>query len=145
MARVIIVVDLGHFRAYRVTKSAMESPKVELIESYDTLEAHGRLGDKLTDKAGRFGMGGEQGNLKGYGEPHNLELESMRRVTKQIARDINAVIQSEDLPKWYLAAGKRINNQILDNLDPSVKGKLWKNLKAVLTKVHKSELLDRFE
>jgi hypothetical protein len=51
---IIITADLGHFKAYRITKDPLEtSPIVTLIESYDSIEGHGKLGDKLSDAAGK--------------------------------------------------------------------------------------------
>jgi len=77
MDKIIIVADLGHFKAYRVSKKPMESARTTLIGSYDFIEAHGKLGDKLSDTAGRFGMkGGKKGAAKGYGEAHNIKTES---------------------------------------------------------------------
>ena len=146
MDKVIIAVDLGHFKAYKVTKQEHESPKIQLIESYDSLEAHGKLSDKLSDTSGRFAMGGgKNGAAKGYGEPHNLKLEMEKKAAKLISNDINAIIRKEGLPKWYLAASKMINSQILDNLDAGVKAKLDKNIMSNLTNIEKSDIIKHFD
>lgn len=146
MDKIIIAVDLGHFKAYKVTKQEHESPKIQLIECYDSIEAHGKLSDKLSDTSGRFGMGGgKNGAAKGYGEPHNIELEMEKKAAKLISNDINAIIKKEGSPKWYLAASKMINSQILDNLDAGVKAKLDKNIMSNLTKTDKSDIMKHFE
>jgi hypothetical protein len=146
MAKVIIAVDLGHFKAYKVVKNELESPKIQLIESYDSVEAHGRLSDKLSDTSGRFGMaGGKNGAAKGYGEPHNMELEMEKKAAKLIAKDINSIISKEAPSKWYLAASKKLNSQILDGLESGVKAKLDKNITSNLTKTDKSEIMKYFE
>jgi hypothetical protein len=146
MNKVIIAVDLGHFKAYKVTKNDLESPRIQLIESYDSIEAHGRLSDKLSDASGRFGMGGgKNGAAKGYGEPHNMELEMEKKAAKLIAKDINTIIKKEGSPKWYLAASKMINSQILDNLEAGVKAKLDKNITSDLTKTDKSDIMNYFK
>ena len=146
MDKVIIAVDLGHFKAYKVTKQEHESPKIQLIESYDSVEAHGKLSDKLSDTAGRFAVGGgKNGAAKGYGEPHNIELEMEKKAAKLISNDINAIIKKEGSPKWYLAASKMINSQILDNLETSVKAKLDKNITSDLTKTDKSDIMKYFK
>jgi len=146
MEKVIIAVDLGHFKAYKVTKNDLESPRIQLIESYDSIEAHGKLSDKLSDKAGRDGMkGGKNGAAKGYGEPHNMELEMEKKAIRLIAKDINTIIKKEGSPKWYLAASKMINSQILDNLETSVKAKLDKNITSDLTKTDKSDIMKYFK
>ncbi len=145
MDKIIITVDLGHFKAYRVSKNPMESAKTKLIESYDSIEGHGRLGNKLSDGAGRFGTGGgKNGAPKGYGEPHNLLIENEKKLAKMIANDINALIAREGYVRWYLAAARKINRQIIENLTPSVKARLVKNITADLTKINKSEILSYF-
>ncbi len=146
METIIITVDLGHFRAYKVKKDSLEGTRIQQIESYDSIESHVKLGDRLSDTAGRFGLaGGKNGAAKGYGEPHNLELETNRRLIKMIAKSINDLILSEKYTKWYLAAGNEINSQIVENLDPNVSAKLKKNIKSNLTKISKSEVMDYFK
>jgi hypothetical protein len=141
---VIILADLGHFRAYKVSKGAMDRVKIELIESFDTLEGHGKFGEKVTDSAGRFGVdGGRLG--AGFGEPHNIELETKKRLIKLIAQDINALVKRESCHKWYFAASKTINNQIIEYLDLDIQKKLEKNIPSNLTKVKITDILRYFE
>lgn len=145
MKKLIIAVDLGHFKAYRISKKPHESVRTELIGSYDSIEGHGKLGDKLSDGAGVFGMsGGKNGAAKGYGDPNNLELETEKKLIKMIAKDINRIVTRENCP-WYLAAVKRINRQIVKYLSPEVKDRLGKNITSDLTKTTKSEILAFFE
>lgn len=142
---VIVVADLGHFKAYRVTREALESPKVQLIESYDSLEGHGKLVDKFSDMAGRFGRGGGKDEpVMDSGERHSIELEMEKRLIKMIAEDIDSVIMREKCEKWHLAAGEKINRQVVENLKPHVRDKLDKNVAADLTKIEKSGILSYF-
>jgi hypothetical protein len=145
MSTIIITVDFGHFKAYRVTRDPLGRPIVDLIESYDSVEGHGKLGDKLSDIAGRFVGGGGRGEVaKGYGEPHHLESEIGKKLVKMIAMDINALIKKEDCENWFLAAGDKINKEIIENLEPKVKSKLAKNITVNLTKTPKSEICSHF-
>jgi hypothetical protein len=145
MNKLIIVVDLGHFKVYRVSKNILESPRIDNVKTYDNIEAHARLGEKLSDDAGRFGLLGGKKGVKGYGEPHNIKLEAKKKQIKNIANDINDLIKKRKCNEWCLAAGKNINKQILDNLAPSVRAKLIINIISDLTKKHKSELLSCFK
>lgn len=145
MSKLIIAVDLGHFKAYKVSKKPLESERVEMIESFDNTDAHGKIGEKLSDSAGQFGLGGGKNGIKGYGEPHNMEIENKKRAVKWLANNINELIFRENCKKWYLAAGKKINNRLVDCLDPDVKAKLSKNIASDLTKVKKSEILSYFQ
>lgn len=144
MNEIIVVADLGHFKAYRVSRAPLESARIEMLKSYDAVAAHGRLGEKLSDKAGRFGAKGGKNGIKGYGEPHNIEQENKRRLVKQIAENISMIVKEGKFKKWHLAASGNINNQIIGNLDPSVKSGLDKNILSDLTKVRKSDILDYF-
>jgi hypothetical protein len=145
MNKLIIVVDLGHFKVYRVSKNILESPRIDILRSYDNLEAHTRLGEKLSDDAGSFGLMGGKKGVKGYGEPHNIKLEAKKKQIKNITDDINNLIKKNKCNEWYLAAGKSLNNQIIDNIDPSVRAKLKMNIISDLTKKHKTELLSLFK
>jgi hypothetical protein len=146
MKRIIITVDLGHFKAYKISKTPMNRYSATLIESYDSIDAHGKLGEKLSDQAGRFSRGeGQKGIAKGYGEPHNLKLDTEKKLITLIAKDINTLIAGEDCDRWNLAAPERINRQIIDKLHPEVKAKLDKTITADLTNTDKSEILSHFE
>ncbi len=148
MDTIIIAVDLGHFKAYKVGKTKLGNSKMQLIESYDSIEAHGKLLDRITDQAGRFRLGGGKGSAakaKGYGEPHNIELEEEKRLIKLLARDINTIMTREKCDTWCFAAPAEINGRILDNLQPEVKAKLGKNVICNLSRSRKMEILDRFD
>jgi len=144
MDNVIVVADLGHFKAYGLTKEPMESPKLELLKSYDAIAANGKLSEKLSDGAGSFGEKVGKGGAKGYGEAHNLGLEIQKRLIKQIAENIGDIIKKGKCKRWHLAAAGTINKQIIANLEPDVKTKLDKNVLSDLTKVKKSKLLEYF-
>lgn len=144
MNKIIFTVDLGHFKAYRMFKNPMESTRLELIKSFDSLEAHEKLSDSLTDQAGRFGLSGGKMGVKGNGEAHSINIENSKRMTKRIAGNITAIVKTEDCEVWCLAAPKAVNNQILDNLEKSVRDRLHKNVSADLTKMSKAEVLRYF-
>jgi len=146
MDKIIITADLGHFKAYKLTATPSGKWKIEMIESYDSIEGHGKLGDKLSDTAGRFlGGGGGWEAARGYGQPHNLELEIQKKLSLMIAQDINFLIENEDYMAWCLAAPKKINSIIVKNLKPDVKTAMVKNIMADLTNVKKSEVPGHFE
>ena len=145
--KIIITADQGHFKAYRVTVDPPDiNPRVTLIESYDSIEGHGKLGDKLSDAGGRFRRsGGKDEVATGSGERHNIELEMEKKISKKIAKDIDSLIESEDCDEWYLASSKKINSKIIDYHKPEVKDRMVKNITADLTGVAKSEILSHFK
>jgi hypothetical protein len=144
MNKIVVVADLGHFNAYTLSKTPQGTGKLDLIESFDSLEAHGKYADKVTDQAGKFGSASGKSWAKGYGEQHNIDTENEKRTIKNIARTINKIIRGEKCDGWHLAAEKAINGQIVESLDQEVKAKLEKNIAANLTKADKSEIVNRF-
>ena len=146
MDRLIIAVDLGHFKAYKVSTDSPGSPKINLVESYDSMEGHGKLGEKLSDEAGRFGMGGgKNGSAKGYGEPHNIELESEKKTARLIAKDITTIIGREGIKKWWFAAPNKLNSLVIENLGADIKSRMDKNINSNLTNTKKAAILKHFE
>jgi hypothetical protein len=144
MNKIVVVADLGHFNAYMLSKTPQGTGKLDLIESFDSVEAHGKYSEKVTDQAGKFGSASGKSWAKGYGEAHNIDIENERRTVKNIAKTINKIIREEKCDGWHLAAEKAINGQIVDCLDAEVKAKLEKNIAADFTKVEKSEIINRF-
>ncbi len=144
MDKIIILADLGHFYAYKLSQTPSGSGKLELIEGFDSMEAHARFSDKVTDGPGKFGQASGKNWSKGYGEPHNVKLENEKRQVKKIASCINKIIGEEQCRSWCLAAQKTINSQIVDALAPAVAVKLEKNINADLTKAEKADILSRF-
>jgi len=147
MSELIIVADLGHMKAFRMTRNplGLESPKIELIKSCAFIEAHAKSSDKFSDSAGRYYVGsGKKGTGAGFGEPHNIESEAEKRFIAQFAEDIKTLILKEGCEKWYFAADSGINGRIIDKLDSSIRAKLKKNIAANLTKASKSRILGRF-
>ncbi|MBF0560222.1 MAG: host attachment protein [Nitrospirae bacterium] len=146
MRKIIAVVDLGHFKVFSFLKNPNESARLDLLDSYDIPDTHGKAMEKVTDAEGSFNRGeGKGGTATGSGEPHNVDLEIEKKVIKRIASDIGVIVEKEGCSKWHLAAGEAINNQILENLDPTVRTKLHKNIRVNLTNAPKSEILGRFE
>ncbi|MDB6108952.1 MAG: hypothetical protein JWR69_702 [Pedosphaera sp.] len=144
--KLVIVIDLGCLKAHRVEYDGVSThPRLELIEEFNTVGAHGRLSDKLTDEAGRFGGGELRPGSGGNGERHNLTLELDKRIITYLAGSVNELVKREDadLPV-YLAAEKEICHPLLERLEPAVKGRIAKVVPENLTKVNRLKLLNHF-
>lgn len=148
MDKIVILTDLGRLVAYRILTDpdGIESPRAELIRYIESPEAYTKTSDKVSDSAGRFRRAGKTGNgtRAGYGEQHNMKTEGKRRLVRMAAGEINSLLMEEGCPHWHLAAGKSINNALLESLKPDLRAMLGKNLKADLTNLSKSEVLSRF-
>jgi hypothetical protein len=145
MNKIVVIVDLGHFKAYKLSKTDQGTGKLDMIESFDLSEAHEKFSDKYSDQSGNFGGAvGKNAAATGFGEAHNITTEKEKRLVKNIAQSINRIIRADHCDGWYMAAVKTINNQVVALLDNEVKAKLEKNISADLTKAPKSEIIARF-
>ena len=145
--KLLVVTDLGSFKAFKVDEDGQYSkPRLELIEEYDTIAGREQLKDLTTDFGGRFPRSSSTGVSSDMsdGERHNIELEMRKRLIKQLAGTINGLILNEQYSSCYFAAGKEINRQILDELNPSARAKIEKNVPSNLTKLEKYDILKHF-
>jgi hypothetical protein len=143
----LVVADLGGFKAFKLENNQLHrAPRLEFLEQFDMNEARGRLVDKVSDSSGRFprGVGTKAGGAMSDGERHNIELESRKRLVRQLARRLNALAGAEEIDRCFLAASKEINHQLLEELDPPVRAKIQKNVPADLTKIEHTDILRHF-
>jgi hypothetical protein len=144
----VVVADLGCFKAYRLENDHPDrSPRLEPLQEFNNANAHDKLGDKVTDLAGRFPRKTGAAHTTGAmsdGERHNIELESRKRLVRQHAQRLNTLARNKDFDRCLLAASREINHQLLDELEPQVRAKIEINLSADLTKLERAEILRHF-
>lgn len=144
MNSMIIVTDLGHMKAYRITRDELQpntSPAFEDLADVDLENQHSRVSARVTDKAGRFSYG--PGSIA-VGERHNEEDEAKEHQLQAIVENINKVAGS-DGHHIYLAAPQTIIRHLIESLRPQVRQRIRRNLALNLVKAPKLELLRRFE
>jgi hypothetical protein len=78
------------------------------------------------------------------GERHNIELESRKRLVRQLAQRLNGLVGSKEIERCLLAASREINHQLLEELEPLVRAKIEKNLPVDLTKLERAEIMGHF-
>ena len=71
----IIVTDRGSLKAYKVSETPTRGPHLQLVQAFDTTEAHGRYQDKLTDQAGAFPNGAAPGQGNSIAERTGIDNE----------------------------------------------------------------------
>jgi Protein required for attachment to host cells len=143
----LVVADLGGFKAFKVENHDLHrTPRLELLDEFNNNQAHGRLGDRVSDLAGRFprGTGLKARGAMSDGERHNIELEARKRLVRQLAERLNHLARDREIEQCYLAASREINHQLVEALEPEVRAKIAKNVPADFTKVERAELLSRF-
>ena len=147
MNTLLLVADLGGFKAFKFENNGSHrTPHLEILEQFDNLEAHDRVVDRVSDLSGRFprGIGTKAGGAMADGERHNIELESRKRQVRQLAQRINALARGQQFERFFLAASREINSQLVEELDPQLRAKIARNVPADLTKLQRAELLSRF-
>jgi hypothetical protein len=143
----LVVAELGGFKAYKLENSQMHrSPRLQFVEQFENAAAHDRIGDRVSDLSGRFprGTGTKAGGAMADGERHNMELESRKRLVRQLAQRLNALARDPEIERCFLAASKEINHQLIEELEPQVRAKIEKNIPADLTKLEQVDILRRF-
>ena len=143
----VVVVDLGCLKAFRLENGVTRTPRLELIEQFDNPEAHDRLVERVTDLSGRFTRGAAKsanGSVMSDGERHNIELEQRKRYVRELARRLNSLAKDKKIERCFLAASREINHQLVEELEPEVRAKIEKNLSADLTKLGRTDILGRF-
>ncbi len=144
----VVVTDLGCFKAFRLENHhPNHALHLELVEEFNNADAHGKLGEKVTDLSGRFPRNAGMANATGAmsdGERHNIELESRKRLVRQLAQRFNALARSPDVERCLLATSREINHQFMEELEPQVRAKIEKSISADLTKLERVEILQRF-
>lgn len=169
---IVIVADLGQFKAYKAQErmpdamrlerggkytvideakigQASENVKLDLIKDIDYIDAHKSLRDVMSDEPGQWQGGKNPFSAQGvgprsHGQDH-LEEDIERRIVKALVGDISDLIKKEGPSGWYLALPEKIYNPVLEGLDKTIKTTLKISLAKDLTKVHRSDLVDFFK
>src|SRR5215210_8822663 len=115
----IIVTDRGNLKAYRVNETPTRGAGLELVQAFETTDAHGRYQDKLTDQAGRFPVGdgsvaaGTGRHQNAIAERQGMETENDRRIFRQLADNITEVVKEQASEGWSFAAPSTIHGTIV--------------------------------
>lgn len=144
----VIVADLAGFKAFRVDgKHLGPTPRLELVEHFDLDEARHRIVDKVSDLSGRFPRGTSVKNngAMSDGERHNIQLESKKRLIRQLAQRLNTLVKQEKAERCFLAASREINHPLMEELDPQVRAAVEKSVMADLMKLDRAELMKHFQ
>jgi Protein required for attachment to host cells len=141
----IIVVDRGGLKAYRVNKTPTRGANLQLVQALDITDAHGRYDEKLTDQAGRFPVSDGNGrHANAIAERTALETENNRRICKQLAEHIARVVQREGAEGWSFAAPASIHSSVTELLPRAVCNQVVEHVKSDLVKVEPSKLPEHF-
>lgn len=142
----IVVADRGSLKAYRVEETPTRGPSLKLVQAFALTDAHGTLSDKVSDQAGGFpvGDGGNGRHMNGAGERTHLAGETDRRTCKQLASEIENVLEREKTTGWSFAAPSEIYNHIVEHLSAPHRDQIVEHVKADLVKIELAKLPSHF-
>jgi hypothetical protein len=141
---VVVVTDLGNFKAYKLEKTNLNTPRLKLLREELPVNGHGKIVQRVSDQAGRYRNGLHGRWATPWGEPHNIELEDRKRRVRHVAHELDSMLRNGEIDDCWLAASKEINHQLLAELGPQTRAKIVKNIPCDLTRTDKSELLNHF-
>ena len=140
----IIVTDRGTLKAYKVSDTPTRGPSLQLVQAFDTTDAHGRYQDKLTDQAGASATGAAPGQMNSIAERTGIDNENDRRICKQLADNIAEVVQREGKEGWSFAAPASIHAAVVELLPGDVRDKIVEHVKSDLVKIEPAKLTGHF-
>jgi hypothetical protein len=142
--KLIIVVDLGLLKAYRIDVTPQKTRRLEQLQEIVLEEAHTRLKDRVTDSSGRHRAPTQKNHSAPMTDDHNLKLEEKRRLIRKIAGQITDLIQHNAKNGCWLAAPKEINLQLLNELRPAIRQRIQKCVPCDFTKLSPPKVLEHF-
>ena len=142
----VIVVDRGSLKAYKVKETPTRGASLQLIQAFDVTDAHGKLIDKVTDQAGRFPVSDGAGIHHGasIAERTPMETETDRRIYKQLADQIAKVVKSDGVEGWSFAAPSEMHSAVVDLLPNDVRQRIVEHVKSDLVKIEPAKLAGHF-
>jgi hypothetical protein len=139
----IIVTDRGSLKAYKVSETPTRGPHLQLVQAFDTTDAHGRYQDKLTDQAGASASGAP-GQMNSIAERTGIDTENDRRIFRQLADSITEIAEREGKGGWSFAAPASIHSAVVELLPPAVRDKIVEHVKSDLVKIEPAKLPGHF-
>jgi hypothetical protein len=139
----IIVADRGSLKAYKVNDTPTRGPSLKLVQAFDITDGHGRMGDKLSDIAGRFSVGAGQ-HMSSVAERTQMDTEVDRRIYKQLADEIGKVVKSDGAVGWSFAAPAAIHGAIVELMSSGVRDRIVEHVKSDLVKIEPAKLHTHF-
>lgn len=146
METVVIATNLGRLKAYRVVETPVHGKKLDLVEALNFINARTSYADQMTDNLSRFPMGGgaEATHQMSTYEAMQQETETERRLFKEIAEQIETILEREKPTQWYFAATSEVFQAILDEVAPKYRDYLTRTVHSDLSKIPPTEILEHF-
>jgi len=140
----IVLTDRGTLKAYKVTDTPTRGPSLQLVQAFETTDAHAKFLDRHTDQAGAFPNAAGPGQMNSTAERMGIDNETDRRLIKQLADSINEVVQREGKEGWSFAAPASIHTALVEQLPPETRDRIVEHVKSDLVKIEPAKLPGHF-
>ena len=140
----LVVADRGGLKAYKVNETPTRGPSLQLVQAFNTTDAHGKMGDKLSDNAGRFAASDGSGVHQASVADSKLETETDRRIYKKLADEIARVVRSDGGGGWSFAAPAEMHKAIVDLLPNETRERIVEHVKSDLMRIEPAQLREHF-
>ena len=140
----VIVTDRGSLKAYRVAETPTRGPSLKLVQAFDTTDAHGRMSDRVSDFAGRRGAELMGAHPTSSIAETKLEVETDRRIYRQLAEQIAKIVKNDAAAGWSLAAPSEFHATLVDLLPADIKSRIVEHVKSDLVKTEPAKLPGHF-
>jgi hypothetical protein len=140
----VIVADRGNLKAYKVSDTPTRGPSLQLIQAFTITDAHGRLQDKVSDRAGAFPDASGPGQMNSIAERQGIETETDRRIYRELAERIAAVVKKDGAAGWSFAAPSTIHAAIAELLPRDVRDRVIEHVQADLVNTEPAKLAGHF-
>jgi hypothetical protein len=125
----VIVGDRGRLRAYRVRKTPTRGLNLELIQAFGIPNVNDLSRSHHTTALSNWPQ---------------LEIEERRRLCKQLAHEITAVVQRDFGEGWSFAAPHAIYKQIVELLPAEIRERIVEHVPLDLSKTPVAQLMSHF-
>jgi hypothetical protein len=125
----IIVVDRGSLRAYRVQETPTRGSHLELAQAFEVT-------DVMNAASAR--------HVTPMSDWPQLEAEMDRRVCKELATEIAKIVERNPGEGWSFAAPKSIYAKIVELLPPEIQERIVEHVESDLVKLPAAALPSHF-
>ena len=125
----IIVVDRGSVRAYRVQETPTRGPHLELVQAFEVTDVMNAPSTRHTTPMSDWPQ---------------LEAEMDRRICKELATEITKIVEHKADEGWSFAAPESIHAKIVEQLPPEIRKRIVEHVESDLVKVPAAALPSHF-
>lgn len=140
--KLVIVTDLGLFKAYRLETTPRGTPRLVDIATIRLEEAHHRIVEQVRDLAGQRGAPTNTAWGAPVTDDHNLRLELKRRLIRKLADHVQHFATIANHDAIWIAVPAEIHHALLEELPNPIRSRVEKLVPRDLVKLPKRDLIE---